>query len=324
MKVESHGPKRLTNRPVAQGDDAALAVLIGGPLRVGTLQGVHVDFRHEKLPAAEWEALPWWYVSGPPPHRAGLLFPKDADALSKEPLPERLLLENADAIRLEAGDRITIERVDVEETENGFDHAHDRITRLAHLRIERGTGEVLRPTGPLAFFGTGRIRGHGTRESFDHVMARILSHAGVADFPASWDSSEQGYWGRPLERVALHAAADAHKALQKLLNALPPDAPARSHVRKLVNNAALAGFLLGKVEAQEPTRRAERQIMSARETAAGKTPQALLRTAREIAERNPDWNRSQIATELMKHCEREKRSLLRTLNKHEIGPPPKR
>lgn len=244
-------PKRITTRQIGAGEDAALAVRLGGDLRVGNFQGVHIDFRHPELPIGEWEALPQWPVWGEPPVNAGIIFPSEARFGIAE-LRKVKAMPDQPAVYAQPQDRITIERVEVQASERLFDHPHDREVRLAFLRIERPTGEVLRPPGPLAFFGKGRILRHATRESFDHIIERALRLAGLDGFPPR--PVDYFFRKRTPEDEAIFAAAEAHGDYFKLFERLSGDDMGRAYLRSLANQAALMGFLVAKLEARTAER----------------------------------------------------------------------
>lgn len=320
-----NSPERITKREAAEGEDARLAALIGGRLRVGTLEGVHVDFRHKELPADEWEALPWWPVWGEPPCNAGIVFPSEARVGIAKLREIKAMPEDRAAVYALPGDRISIERVEEVELGAEFDHPHDRFMRLAHLRIERPTGEVLHPPGPLGFYGVGSVHGHGSREAFDHIIERVLRHAGAKAFPRRAFDDFSSPWQLPLERAALFFAEQAHRNYQKLAAVLPkagdPGGIATAYLNGLANNTALMGFLLSKIEAQEPTARARRQTANARTTAADRTPPALIKEAKRLAGENPKWLRGKISRTLDGHSGYDRRSIDRVLDRLNIGPP---
>lgn len=317
----SDKPKRVTNRVQPDASDYRnMAALVAGELRVGTVQGVHVDFRHPQLPAGEWEAAVWWYVWP----NAGIVFPEEAK-FGMERLREEKLAPDDPAVFALVGDRISIERVEIEPGDNRFDHEHDRERRLAFLRIDRPTGETVRPDHPLAFYGVGRILKQGTREAFDHILERITRHAGTRSLPPYYlHQLPHPLWDQPLEHLALGFAEDAHRHFFKLLDTLPADGEGngeRAALRMAINNAALAGFLLGKVERRELEDRAERQSENARLAAEARKDRNLLKRAATLAAEHPQWKRNQIAKELLKDFpEKEQSSINRTLKREGIGP----
>jgi hypothetical protein len=313
-------------RQTQEGEDGRLAVLIGGPLRVGTFQGVHIDFRHSDLPQGEWEALPWWHVWGPTPKWAGIIFPAEASGGLKKLRAAKGWGDALPAVYARPGDRITITAVTTEKMRSRFDHPHDQEVRIATLRIERPTGEFVE-AGPLAFYGTGAIVGHSTVEAFDHMVERILGHAGFSDFPSPSERLVAGeYWGLSLEHAALKFAQSAHRDFFKLLDTMPPDEAGtdRAVLRSLANDAMLAGFLLAKIEGVEATQRAEKQVVGAQLTAAGRTSPRLVALAQNMASEHPDWGRTRLARELEDSWERDRRSIHATLKRLGIGPEAKR
>jgi hypothetical protein len=216
------------------------------------------------------------------------------------------------------GDRVTVESVEVQfESISKFIDAHDNEVRLARLRVERPTGEVV-SAGPLSFYGAGRLIRHGTREAFDHMIVRVLRHNDLDDLPQapSWA------WGDGLERQALEMARQSHEHALALYDALPADGEPhergsqlrRSHLRGALNGAALAGYLLGRIEATKATDLADKVMRArAKATAATKLNHVLER-GKEIWAMFPDHRRNRVADMICEEYPNEhKRSVMRTL-----------
>lgn len=316
--TKKEGPRRIKQREAAAGEQAKLATAIAGEQRVGVLDGVEVDFTHPELPAGEWEALPWWNVAGPPPNNAGILFPSEAaHRLSDDWREVKGSWADFPFVEVRAGDKITVESVLVKLEGGGFDHPHDRQVRLASLKVERPNGEVLRPDGPLGFYGTGRILQHGSREAFDHIVDRVLSHAGVEDFPPPIpDEVHVSLWSRPLEEIALFFTQEAHRSFFKLNDTLPPDGAGglqRAHLRSLANAAALSGFLLAKLEARKPES-AARGVMANR----AKGTDAVRRDdwpdkASAIWAAHPEYRRTTVAKLVAEGTDDDERAIMRAI-----------
>jgi hypothetical protein len=308
-------PRRLRDkRQTQEGDDAELAALIGGPLRVGTFQGVHIDLRHGDIPQGEWEALPWWHVWGPTPKWAGIIFPSEASVGLKK-LRAGKAWRDLPAIYARPGDRITVAAVSVERARNSFDHPHDREVRLATLRIERATGETVE-AGPLAFYGTGAIVGHATREAFDHMVERILGHAGFAGFSTPDERLDAGeYWGLSLEHAALKFAQSAHRDFFRLHDAMSADEAGndRAVLRSLANDAMLAGFLLAKIEAQKPVGMATATMANRAKGTAKVTRTDWREKARAIWSEHPELRRERVANLIAEGTDDDPRSIKRAI-----------
>lgn len=286
--------RRITKRRIAEGESAKIADAISGADRVGVLDGVAVDFRHSELPPADWEPLPQWAVCGPPPIHAGVLFPGEAAHL---PDPAKDLTEFA-YIEAREGDRLTIESVVPEIGDRRFDHPHDAQFRRAYLRLERPSGEVLRPSGPLAFFGTTRIKEAPTREAFDHILERICRHRGVASVYTQGVNGEcvgAPSWDMPLEELAQHFGAQAHDAYFRLLALVPDRGNATGHLRRFANSAALAGFLLGKVEARQAERAGSGPMSNLSKATDANTRTDWRDRAKELWAANPHWTTHRVA-----------------------------
>lgn len=303
--MKPDGTERIKQRRIATGETAVAADRIAGAERRGFIDGVEVDFRHPDL-SPEWEPLPQWYVWARPPIHAGILFPKEAALrLTDEFKQIKADLEDLPAIEAQPGDRVSVESVVPQIGDRRFDHPHDNQCRLAYLQLERGSGEVVRGIGPLAFYGATRIRAGAHRETFDHVLARIRIHTAKELYerglngsypPSSWN------WAMPLEDIARVMGAQAHAAFFKLLDLLPPDeggSTARAHLRSLANDAVMAGFLLAKSEARAVEDRAMRQIAAARQAADTRRDDDLIEKGRDLEALHPTWKRNRIAKELL-------------------------
>lgn len=316
MRIDHRGspPKRVTDKEVAEGDRAATAAHIGGAGRVGDLDGVRVDFRHPELPPEEWEARPWWHVWGDPPTSAAILFPNEAAHGSEEDLRGMKGGLCIPLVAAQPGDTITVESVVAEISDRRFDHQHDAQRRLAYLRIERPDGSLLHPPGPLAFMGITQIRHGATRESFDNIVARICAHAGrTTPYVECANGNHVGDWGwdMPLEEIARHVAADAHDAYFELLGQLPDEGMARAYLRNVINSAALAGFLLGKVEARRPERTAAAVAEAAERGAAKVTRVDWRERAIALWKENPTWTKNRVANAIAEGTDDAPRSIIR-------------
>ena len=166
--------RRITDLSIAEGETGTVAPLIAGRQRCGVIEGVEVDFRHPDLPADDWEARPFWYVWGESPSHAGIIFPYEAAYGVAELRKLKAIDDSVPAVFALVGDKITVESVVPKIEDRRFDHPHDAQQRLAYLRIERPSGEVRYPAGPLTFYGTSQIKNGALRETFDHIVTRIV------------------------------------------------------------------------------------------------------------------------------------------------------
>lgn len=314
------GPiRRVSSLQVQEGEDGRLAVELATTGRVGTFQGVAIDFTHPDLPPAEWSARPWWHVWGDGHHHCGLIFPGEASV----PAAEWEAVKGGvarPAIYAKPGDRVAIARVLQADVVSFLHHSHDYSTRLAFLTLTRADGSTVDDVGPLAFFGNTRLIGHGSREAFDNAIARIaaLSPVGLR----RGDDFHGAPWANGPDAAALHYGGQAHDGLFAMLDALDPDdGPKRAQLKDLVNAALLAGFALAKHEAQ----RAERLA------GAIETNRQLATAARVIPEREqyarllwnecPTWTPNRVAVLMMERWpeifgDDEKSSLARSIKKY--------
>lgn len=299
--------KRITERIIQAGEEAIEAEAIAQN-RHGTLAGVEVDFRHPDL-SDEWLPRPQWFVFGPPPANAGILFPNEAAEL----------IQDADApslpvIEARAGDRVSVERVLPQIVDGRLDHPHDKLRQLVYLQIERPSGEVVHLPEPLAFFGRTQVREGPGREAFDNILSRICAHNGVTDIHNGADPCGPPWgWSSPLERVALGVGATAHDAYFRLLAKMEAEGVSAAGLRSLVNAAALAGFLLGKVEA----RKAEKVALASEKNRQLGTAKIVRsdwpEKAKAIWAAHPDYRRTRVANLIAEGTDDDPRSISRAI-----------
>jgi hypothetical protein len=288
--------KRITRRAIGEGPNPELAAKIGGALRHGVLDGVEVDFRHPDLPVDQWEAAPYWYIGyGQTPSHAGVIFPNGQ--ITTRDIAE--ILGDQKGTQLFPGDRLSIREVVQEVSDRRFDHLHDSQVRRAYLRITRCTGEVIDLDRPLTFWGVNRIREGATREAFDHVVGRICELAGKDDLePARVGSGNP--WSWPLEEQAFAFAYQARSAYEALLPLLPEDGtedcrPHRAHLRVVINNAALAGFLLAKAEVRQAEKAAAGIWNNLKQAQEARLRTDLIDAATQVWAEHPTWTKNRVA-----------------------------
>jgi hypothetical protein len=291
--------ERIIPRPVGSGESSEIAAAIGGEQRHGFIDGVEVDFRHPELPL-EWVAAPFWHVWADGRSHAGLIFPEEAVFPLDELRDLKGLPDDFPAIYVREGDRLSIASVVVSINDPRFDHPHDYQEREARLKIERASGEVEFLEKGLTFLGAMRVRNGATRHSFDNIAARICSHAGKDDLEPREGSASGHYWEMPLEQIALDSAWMAREAYQQLLRVLPEDgAPGakleRAYLRKVINRAALAGFLLGKVEARKPEKMAGSSLINLELAQQARVNQPRRDAAEAAWKKHPTWRSYRIA-----------------------------
>lgn len=322
---------RLVKRHVATGEVAQSALAVARADRAGVVDGVEVDFRHPDLPEGQWEARPWWYVADDTGSHAGFLFPsekiacekvanQDEDARHKLKLPFAL-----------AGDRITIEAVVPRITGGEFDHPHDATIRDAYLVLTRTTGEQVRPSGPMSFYGVTQLRDGPSYDAFDRLAERIQADHGHPD-PHKHELAIRlrplgGRWRSDRELSLSQRAGlfleGAERAWHKLASGhLADDPQGQTLLRCALNEAVLAAFFQAKHE----LRQAEK-IGSATRRNLAKGPkasrdQAAIDFALKAWAKDPNRTRRNIAKEISieRHGhvdDNTVRSLMRTLGPHE-------
>lgn len=329
VPVRSGGPiRRVTDLQVQGGSEGRIAVEIATTGRVGVLEGVHVDFTHADLPAAEWWARPWWHVWADGEQHCGLIFPGEARvAAAGGERWERIKSQmQREQIHARVGDKVTVARVRHEREVTFLHHEHDYSVRHAYLTLTRPDGSTINDIGPLAFYGNTRLIGHGSREAFDNAIARIstLAPGGLRKEWSDLDRIEPWKHG-PLD-AALHYAGEAHDEMFELLDELSDDdTMGRLRLRELANAAILAGFALAKYEAQ----RADKWD-AARRAASQKGGDVSRRddwrdAAKEIWRQFPNYTKTKVANILVERFNPsepkaiEVRSMIRAIEK--FAPP---
>ncbi len=230
--------------------DRAIAADIAGAGRVGDLQGVHVDFRHPELPAEDWAAPFFWYVWG----HTSLLFPGEA-VLGVEALRERkagTVADLSELVMVRPGDRVTVRSVIAEMIPGAgpHRHPHDREQRLAYLRVTRASGDEVDVQRPVRFSGTAQLLGAPTLQFFDSLVERICRHRG-----AELDERD---WGPESSAPYNIASVAAYSTMVRFLGARDgADGPTVDLMRHVINQAALAGYMLGVGEGRPLERDAD-------------------------------------------------------------------
>ena len=293
--------ERISRRAIGTSEAGERAAAIGAEERHGLIDGVEVDFRHPDLPASDWWADPSWWVWGY--QRCGVVFPTDAERAREDREAARQEgIEVPPAHFLGDGDKITVASVVHKIGDRRFDHPHDAQIKLAYVRLHRANGEVIDLENPIPFYGRTRILQHGTREAFDQIAQRICDRLGVDDLPRWGISSTPAgdVWEQPLDHLAGIFARDAERAFNNLLPHLPddgaPDAKLeRANLRKLINKAALAGFLLAKAEARaaEHVARGVWKNLELAQDARLRTD--LIAAAQEVWGKHPTWTKNRVA-----------------------------
>lgn len=303
--VRFGGPvRRVTELEVTEGDDAKLAVEIATSGRVGTFQGVKIDFNHDDLPSDEWWARPWWDVWRDGEHHIGLIFPGEA----AHDAELRKLGVTREAIYALPGDAVSISRVKQIQEVSFLHHPHDYSVRHAYIKLTRADGTEKDNIGPLAFYGRTRLIGHGSREAFDNAIARIemLKPNGLQQ-SGFWAEPQQLNWKNGADVIASHYAGQAHDVLFDLLDALDVnDTKSYVRLRSLVNATMLAGFALAKHEMKqakewEASREANRKIATAKAREASGSEKKI-EAAKACWRDNPALTTNAVAEILINEC----------------------
>ena len=162
-------------------------------------EGVEIDLRDPAIPAENWHSpeVSVWGIPGNPWHETAFVFPWHSI--------EGLSANNRD-IFVEAGDRISVARVETLRTGDELEHEADREIRQVYLLLTRrdGTPPSVMEDSPIPFYRYGSfLAERGNRVSFQNIARRISEANGVRGIfdiclwtgPSNDDDSE----GRPLE-----------------------------------------------------------------------------------------------------------------------------
>jgi hypothetical protein len=280
--------------------DAAL-LKICDVTRYGTVEGVAFDLRHERLDPKEWLMEPIGFSALSRPFRREgqpfLWFPwhgafRDEDVeraaegeirFLKEkdpnyPVPSFESLRHAytpDEI-IEAGDRVEIDRVDIEGELSGLHHEHDVQRRLAYIKIIKLAGSTHSLKEPIVFTGAFATWTGGYAKILQKISRRLCAHFGIEslDDPGVAQLAKRGALAdavaaqghafdrslRPdaadAEVALLHAAVLANSDLDGLLRQYARRTADRegrilvkARIRYMIDEACLVGYRWARAEA---------------------------------------------------------------------------
>ena len=320
--------RRLTNRHFAEGEVAQASLQVSRADCEGIVDGVLVDFRHPDLVPGEWEARAFWHVGSESEGHCGFLFPKEAayceavmatgdfDEIDRDSLEMSLGLPRANA-----GDALTVENVITKIDDRYFDHPHDKTVKHAYLLLTRPTGEMVRPSTPLVFFGVTQLRraqGYNfpQRDAYDRLAERILWRDPQAEDVSPSEGSLAGYAQYSIER--------AERAWGKLMELhLANDSAGQAALRQALNYTALAGFFQAKHELRKAETTASTTVGNLREGPRSQRAWDRTATATQIWQKHPDWSRTHVAKEVIAELglgTDKFSSVMRSLKNHQLDP----
>jgi hypothetical protein len=281
--------------------DATLQMICNST-RYGTVEGIVFDLRDERLAPTEWLMEPMGISGLSRPFRSEgqpfLWFPwygpfRDADAqlaieheiqFVKEkgpnyPVPSVESLRHTytpDAI-IEAGDKIEIDRVDIEGEISGLHHEHDVQRRFAYIKIIKRSGSTHSLKEPIAFTGASAMWTGGYSKILQKINRQLSAHfrieslhdprvneiakrGALADAEVAQGHRIDGALERNLkadaEAALFHAAVLARTDLDALLRQHARRTTDRNdrmlvkaRIRHMINEACLVGYRWGRAEA---------------------------------------------------------------------------
>jgi hypothetical protein len=280
--------------------DAAL-LKICNVMRYGAVAGVVFDLRHERLDPQEWVMEPIWFSEFSWPFRREgqpfLWFPwygpfRDTDVertiegeieflKGKDP---NYPIPSVDSLRrtytpdaiIEAGDRIEIDRVDIEGEISGLHHEHDVQKRLAYIKIVKPSGAAHLLEEPIIFTGASATWTGGYAKILQKINRRLCAHFMIESLHdprvneiakrgalADAEASQGHRTGRSLKRdpadaeaALLHAVSLARTDLDALLSQYarrPADRKDRmlvkATIKYMIDEACSVGYRWGRAEA---------------------------------------------------------------------------
>jgi hypothetical protein len=215
--------------------------------RYGTVEGVVLDLRHERLDPKEWLMEPIGFSGFSPPFRRKgqpfLWFPwygafcdmdvervieSEIEFLKQKdpnyPVPSVDSLRHTytpDAI-IEAGDKIEIDRVVIEGEMSGLHHEHDVQRRLAYLKIVKPSEAAYLLEEPIVFTGASAMWAGGHTKILQKISRRLCTHFGIESLndPSVSELAKRGALadaeaaqGHGIDGSLRRDAADAEAAL---------------------------------------------------------------------------------------------------------------
>jgi hypothetical protein len=291
------------NRPMAEDEtnlDAAL-LKICKLTRHGTVEGVVFDLRHERLDPKEWLMEPIGIAGFSRPFRCEgqpfLWFPwygpfgdtdvertiegeieflKEKDANYPVPSVDSLRHTYTPDAIIEAGDKIEIDRVDIEGEITGLHHEHDVQRRLAYIKIVNSSGSTYSLKKPIVFTGASATWTGGYAKILQKINRRLCARFKIESLhdPRVNAIAKRGALAdaeaaqsHRIDRSLKRDPADAETALlhAAILDRTDLDALLRRYARRtadrkdrmlvkatikyMMDEACLVGYRLGRAEA---------------------------------------------------------------------------
>lgn len=256
--------------------------------RYGTVDGVEFDFRHDQLDPHQWGMsiianegkfretwdgqpfiwFPWYGVF-------------DKDALRKElaesvPPPKnkrqlnRELKENTPEMVVVAGDKITIDRVEIFQLNDPFKHRHDAEVRFAFLKVVHSDGRTVKLKTPIRLLGHTAFQLRGSHYNvLGKITARMFEHHGIdsLDDPKVRSIVDQGGGFAGAALLYLCMLVEFNKRALSLVDESDSDDPQYGDAfatHQTIEHALLVGYYWANAEAQlkmEPLARSGLEVL---------------------------------------------------------------
>jgi hypothetical protein len=238
--------------------------------RHGTVGGVIFDIRHEDLAPKDWRMEPIGIDPRPlsrPSRNEGqpfLWFPwfgpfiesdversieneirflKEKRPNDPAPSVESLRKTYTPDAKIEASDKIVIDRVLVEGERTGLHHEHDAQRRFAYIQIVKPLGSVHSLEEPIVFTGSSAMWTGGYSKMFSKIIQRLCAYHEI----------ESIHDPKVKEIVRRGAQADAAAALLHAAALVRADLDlpnlVKAKIRYMIDEACLVGYRWGRAEA---------------------------------------------------------------------------
>lgn len=305
--------------------------------RHGIVDGVEFDLRHDELDPRQWGMsivadegkyrvmgdgqpfiwFPWYGVF-------------DKDALKKEliegvspPTSKRQLArelkEFTPEIFVFAGDKITIDHVEILQLDDPFKHQHDAEVRLAFLKVVHSDGRTVKLKTPIRLLGHTAFQLRGSHSNIlGKITARIFEHHGIGslDDPKVRSIVDDGGSFAGAALLYLWMIVDRNKEALSLVNGFDFDNPEYKDAfatHLTIEDAMLVGYYWANAEAQlkmEPLARSGLEVLrgaqkagiesgNRRRAKAEKTWKAhALELAQQARKNDPSLSQHRLADEI--------------------------
>jgi hypothetical protein len=192
---------------------------------------------------------------------------------------------------VQKGDKISIDRVEIVQIGNDFDHIHDLEVRNAYLRIAHANGKIEKTKTPIIFRGRTAVLDRDVGTTFVHEISdRIRRHFNLKSIrDMNLVQKDNSYAYRALRKAYSVDIATEDKSTDVVVVGRRPSEEFHdgSNTWYTVNDAVMMGYLWGRAEADQIMRPTAEK---ARETHAKNSRAAKLSLAKRGI-KTENWHR---------------------------------